>query len=53
MDVNTIALEKYNRWIELLRISLLINSGFVTYDEAENNALKALLEAYEPFVIAH
>ena len=46
MDVNTIALEKYNRWIELLRISLLINSGFVDYDEAENNALKLLLSQY-------
>lgn len=46
IDVNTIALEKYNRWIELLRISLLINSGFVDYDEAENNALKLLLSQY-------
>ena len=52
MDVNTIALEKYNRWVELLRISLMINSGFVSYDEAENNALKALLEQYQPLVIA-
>ena len=49
MDVNTIALEKYNRWMELLRISLLINSGFVNYNETENNTLKALLEQYTNF----
>ena len=46
MNVNSVALEKYNRWIEFLRISLLINSGFITYDEAENNALKDLLAQY-------
>ena len=46
MNVNSVALEKYNRWIEFLRISLLINSGFITYDEAENDALKDLLAQY-------
>ena len=51
MDVNTIAFEKYGRWLELLRISLLINSGFVSYDEAENNALKALIEKYTEYPI--
>jgi hypothetical protein len=51
MDVNTIAFEKYGRWLELLRISLLINSGFVSYDEAENNTLKALIEKYTEYPI--
>ena len=51
MDVNTVALEKYNRWIELLRISLLVNSGFVTYDEVENNVLKELLRQYQALTI--
>lgn len=46
LDVKTISLEKYNRWLELLRISLLINSGFVNYDEKSNEELKSLTEGY-------
>lgn len=47
LDVNTIALEKYNRWIEFMRLSLVVNSGFVNYDEASNNQLKSIVENYK------
>src|SRR5690606_25136435 len=33
LDVQTIALQKYIRWMEFLKTSLIINSGFVSYDE--------------------
>ena len=45
-DVNQVVLEKYNKWIETLRISLLINSGFVDYDEAANIELKNLVSNF-------
>ena len=46
LNANKISLEKYNRWIEFLRISLLINSGFVNYDEKANLRLINLSKQY-------
>lgn len=42
--VNQVILEKFNKWIETLRISLIINTGFVDYDEVSNNELKNVLQ---------
>ncbi len=47
LDVPSIALEKYKRWIEFLRISLIVNSGFVDYDTNENEKLITLVDNYQ------
>lgn len=49
LDVQTIALQKYIRWMEFLKTSLIINSGFVSYDETANENLKNLAEQYRAF----
>ena len=49
LDVQSIALQKYIRWIEFMKTSLLINSGFVTYDETANESLKKLSSEYCEF----
>ncbi len=46
---NKIILDKYNKWIEFFRISLIVNCGFVNYDEASNNQLKLLIDNYNEF----
>ncbi len=48
-DVHTDAFDKYNKWIELFRISLLVNSGFVSYNENANNQLIELIDRYKKF----
>jgi hypothetical protein len=48
-SVNSIVLEKYNKWIEFFRISLLVNCGFVSYDEKANNQLKELINSFNEF----
>ena len=48
-DKSSDAFDKYNKWIELFRISLLVNSGFVSYDENANNQLIELIERYNKF----
>lgn len=48
-NTNDIALEKYNKWIEYFRISLLVNCGFVSYDEKANNQLKELMNSFNEF----
>lgn len=50
-SVNKIILDKYNKWIEFFRISLVVNCGFVNYDEASNNQLKELINNYYEFKI--
>jgi hypothetical protein len=47
--VNGVVLEKYNKWIEFFRISLLVNCGFVNYDENANNQLKDLMNNFNDF----
>jgi hypothetical protein len=47
--VNGVVLEKYNKWIEFFRISLLVNCGFVNYDENANNQLKELINNFNDF----
>lgn len=47
--VNGVVLEKYNKWIEFFRISLLVNCGFVNYDENANNQLKDLMDNFNEF----
>jgi hypothetical protein len=37
---------KYNKWLETFRISLFVNSGFVDYDENENNLLINIIEKF-------
>jgi len=49
IDVRAIALQKYNKWIEYLRLSLLVNAGYIDYDEQANQELKLLVEQYSPF----
>lgn len=44
INSEAIMLRKYNKWIEFLRISLLVNCGFVNYDEQANRELKAFIE---------
>ncbi len=44
INSEAIILEKYNKWIEFLRISLLVNSGFVNYDEQANSQLKIYIQ---------
>ncbi|MDI1317436.1 virulence factor SrfC family protein [Flavobacterium sp.] len=46
---NRIVLDKYNKWIEFFRISLLVNCGFVSYDEQANNQLKELINDFNEF----
>ena len=46
---NSVVLEKYNKWIEFFRISLLVNCGFVNYDEKANNQLKELVNSFNDF----
>ena len=46
---NSIFLDKYNKWIEYFRISLLVNCGFVNYNEQANNQLKALIIDFKEF----
>lgn len=48
-SVNRIVLDKYNKWIEFFRISLLVNCGFVSYDEQANNLLKELINNFKEF----
>jgi len=48
-NVNKIVLDKYNKWIEFFRISLLVNCGFVNYDEQANNKLKELINNFNEF----
>lgn len=38
-----ITLGNYIKWIEYFRISLIVNSGFVDFDEHENNNLKEII----------
>jgi hypothetical protein len=45
-SVNSIVLEKYNKWIEYFRISLLVNCGFVSYDEQANDRLKEIMDSF-------
>jgi hypothetical protein len=47
--VNGVVLEKYNKWIEFFRISLLVNCGFVNYDENANNQLKNIVNSFNDF----
>lgn len=44
INSEAIMLRKYNKWIEFLRISLLVNCGFVNYDEQANRELKEFIE---------
>ncbi|MEG0930260.1 MULTISPECIES: virulence factor SrfC family protein [Weeksellaceae] len=44
LNSEAIMLEKYNKWIEFLRISLLVNCGFVNYDEQANLQLKSYIQ---------
>lgn len=48
-NTNQILLDKYNKWIEYFRLSLLVNCGFVSYDEQANNQLKGLINDYKEF----
>jgi hypothetical protein len=45
-DLSRIVLDKYNKWIEYLRISAHANCGFVHYDEQANNALRSLINEF-------
>ena len=47
LDVRTLAMEKYKRWMDFLRISFIINSGFVNYNEKANDELKSLTQKYQ------
>ena len=51
-SVNTIVLDKYNKWLEFFRISLLVNCGFVNYDEHANNNLRGLINEYKEFKLS-
>lgn len=46
-NANSLLLDKYNKWIEYFRISLLVNCGFVRYNEQANNQLKALINDFK------
>ena len=48
-SVNKIVLDKYNKWIEYFRISLLVNCGFVSYNEQANDQLKELIINFNEF----
>ena len=45
IDVNKIVLEKYFKWIEYLRVSVLVNCGFVSFNEEANDKLKGILQS--------
>ena len=47
LDVRSLAMEKYKRWMDFLRISFIINSGFVNYNEKANDELKSLTQKYQ------
>jgi hypothetical protein len=47
LTINSVVMEKYNKWIEFLRISLLVNCGFVNYDEMANNQLDVLINKFK------
>lgn len=51
LDVRSITLENYNRWIEFFRISLLVNAGSINYDEAANQELISLVNKLSSFQI--
>jgi hypothetical protein len=46
-NANSLLLDKYNKWIEYFRISLLVNCGFVNFNEQANNQLKALINDFK------
>ncbi|MEP6262015.1 MAG: virulence factor SrfC family protein [Gillisia sp.] len=52
LSANSVMMEKYNKWVEFLRISVLVNCGFVNYDEAANNSLKELVNDLQPISIS-
>lgn len=47
IDAKEILLKKYNTWLEKLRISLLVNSGFAQYDEVANSQLNTIVNNIE------
>ena len=51
-NVNKIVLDKYNKWLEFFRISLLVNCGFVNYDEQSNNELRKLISDFNEFKLS-
>lgn len=46
-NANSLLLDKYNKWIEYFRISLLVNCGFVHYNEQADNQLKGLINDFK------
>jgi hypothetical protein len=48
-SISNVILEKYNKWIEFFRISLLVNCGFVSYDEKSNDQLRGLINSFNDF----
>lgn len=46
-NANSLLLDKYNKWIEYFRISLLVNCGFVNYNEQANSQLKGLINDFK------
>lgn len=51
LSANSVMIEKYNKWIEFLRISILVNCGFVSYDETANNMLRELVNELQPISV--
>lgn len=49
LDIRSITLEKYNKWIEFFRISLAVNAGSINYDEEANQELVALVHQFSSF----
>lgn len=49
LDIRSITLEKYNKWIEFFRISLAINAGSINYDEEANQELSSLIHQFSSF----
>lgn len=47
-DSASLRLNKYNEWLEFLKVSLLVNSGFANYDTEANEELLRLLENLKP-----
>lgn len=52
IDIRAIALQKYNKWIEFLRISLLVNAGYINYDEEANRELQHLVLQFLPLTLS-
>lgn len=48
-DIHAVILEKYKAWIEFLRISVLVNSGFANYDTVANANLIGIIEGLNEF----